>query len=278
MRRFLAAIGRHIPARIVEIVGRRTGDNRLFSLADRVARFAFSGHVVIPRGAGQGLSFNADGERPGFGLGTWEPQVQRALVELLAEGQVVYDIGAASGFYSLIAARRVIPDGKVVAFEPIPESAARLRGNVSLNGFENVTVIELALGDHLGRAVMVEGDERDQAMTIAIPAASGLGGVEVPVATIDELVAGGTIPPPDVVKMDVEGAEVAVLRGAAKTLRENAPVLLIEVHGQWDELIPLLESHQYRYGGVESSQPELATCPTHVIARHSIDLVPRGST
>jgi FkbM family methyltransferase len=186
---------------------------------------------------------------------------------ILKSGQVVYDIGAASGFYAVIAARAVGSTGQVMAFEPMPQSVARLRHNIALNEFANVSVLELALGDRVGMAKLVPGIEEDQAgMNRVLAADESAASADVEVTTIDRLVNEGTVPAPDIIKMDIEGAEIEVLNGAEETLSQRHPVLLIESHGRWSELEPLLTALQYRYRVVEENGDLSSSEPIHVLA------------
>ena len=263
----MAAIARHAPSSLIRAVGRRTGGHPIFARLDALARSTLVGDQVIARGAGTGLKFNTGGGRPGYALGTWEPQVQSVLASTLASGHVMYDIGAASGFYAVIAARAVGSTGQVVAFEPMPESAARLRHNIALNEFTNVHVLELALGESVGTAKLVAGIEEDQAgLKGSLASNESSTPVEVEVTTIDRLVDEGALPPPDIIKMDIEGAEIEVLGGAERTLSQRRPVLLIESHGRWSELEPLLKKHRYRYRMIEENGDPAAPEPIHVLA------------
>jgi FkbM family methyltransferase len=218
---------------------------------------------LIPRGAAAGLNFVADEEAPGFVLGTWEPRVQQQLAEILAPGQVVYDLGAASGFYTLIAARAVTRDGLVVAIEPLPSNVARLRRNLDLNELGNVHVLAVAVSDQPGHAI-VGGRTGDPLQAVVSEAGDG---TAVEVVTLDGLIESSRIPPPALVKIDVEGDELAILRGARHTLGQHRPLLLIEVHDTWRELRALLAELGYDWSGVELADPEEATEPTHVVAR-----------
>jgi FkbM family methyltransferase len=180
---------------------------------------------------------------------------------------VVYDIGAASGFYSVIAARAVGTTGQVVAFEPMPQSVGRLRHNIALNEFTNVSVLEVALGDKVGLAKLVPGVEEDQAgVNGSLAPDESAAPIDVEVTTVDRLVDNGAVPLPDIIKMDVEGAEIEVLGGAERTLSQRRPVLLIESHGRWSELEPLLTAHQYRYRVVEENGELSSSEPIHVLA------------
>lgn len=175
-------------------------------------------------------------------LGTYEHEVQRRFAELVEPGDVVFDVGAAVGFYTLLASRLVGASGRVVAFEPLPRNLAFLTRHVELNGAENVGVRAEAVGAHDGTA----------AFRLAEAAQMGRlsegGEVEVTVARLDTLVLGGELPEPDVVKIDVEGAESAVLEGACEVLERSAPELIVALHGSEQRrlCLDLLGGHGYR--------------------------------
>lgn len=162
---------------------------------------------------------------------------ERFLVELPLEGRTVYDVGAWEGTTALALARRVGPSGSVWAFEPNPTAAAKLRRNLGLNAVTNVSLLDVAVGDctrevelsfqrnATGRAqVLFEPDDRRRGLH-----------VRVPMATLDELREQRGLPPPHLIKIDVEGAEREVLRGARRTIAAHRPDLLLELHGRTDE-------------------------------------------
>lgn len=179
-----------------------------------------AGSGVIGRGAGAGLLLDATGTNPGYLLGTTEPDEQAWLAARLCPGDVFYDVGANIGFHTVIAARLVGNAGTVVAFEPLPENAAQLRRNVELNSFANVEVVEAALSDGTGFANLSGSGHRTRRTL------TKLGGVEVRTFRLDDWEG----PPPDLLKIDVEGAELVVLEGALETIRRHRPDMLIEVH------------------------------------------------
>lgn len=167
-------------------------------------------------------------------------------------GRVVYDVGAWEGVLTLFFARSVGRQGQVVAFEPNPRSAARLRENVGLNGLPNVRLFELALGAaegkawlHLPHGVAAWGHLTEAPADLAVR-----------VRTLDLIVAEAELPPPDFIKIDVEGAELGVLRGAHETIRQYAPSLLVEVHPQTDRvaLWTLLSALGYALCCLETQQ------------------------
>ncbi len=183
-------------------------------------------------------------------LGSYERDKQEHLARLVRRGDVVYDVGANAGYYTLLASRLAGPTGQVVAFEPVPLNVARLRAHLSLNRVANARVVEAAVSDEEGAARYATPDCTE---TGHIADAGELVGedraaLDVRLVTVDARVAAGELPPPDVMKIDVEGAELAVLRGAERVLRERRPRLLVELHTpEMDRLCPeLLESLGYR--------------------------------
>jgi FkbM family methyltransferase len=267
-RRLAAAIARRLPRSVIRSVGRHQ-DLPLVGLLGTAARASLSVDGVIAHGEAAGLRFNAQGGNAGFALGTSEPEIQRAFAALLRDGQVVYDVGAASGFYALIAGRRAGVEGRVVAFEPRPDNAERVRYNVDLNGFSHVQTLQLALSDREGTASFSLGaDENRGGLTAQHAGPAGSQTIEVRTATIDQLVGDGTIPAPQVIKMDIEGAEVEALRGATRTLSVHKPVLLIELHGRGPEVEELLRNQDY-LGEVVEDDVAVAQAEwgMHVLAR-----------
>lgn len=202
--------------------------------------------VVIRHGLGTGLRFDAGGANPGYALGTTEPLVQSTLEARLHAGDIFYDIGANVGFFSVLGARLVGPTGTVYAFEPFPANAASLRRNVQLNGFHHVTVIEAALSRTAGEGWLVVGEEPTWGR-LASGGASRMphGWVRVPLMAIDDLVDRGTIAPPALVKIDVEGAELDVVAGMTETIRRHRPVIICEMHGRNKEYGALMRELNY---------------------------------
>ena len=224
----IARLARWVPTPVVRLAGRAMlRVPALRGPLERLAARIAAGDGTIQRGVGRGLRFRSDMRVAGYRLGTTEPEFQAALAARVRPGGVVYDLGANVGFYSVIAARLVGPSGRVVAVEPFAASAARVRENARLNGFETVDVVEAAVGAAEGRAWL--RTDRGDPVTFRLAADRQSAGVEVAVTTVDALVAAGR-PPPTVVKLDVEGAEVAALHGMAATLAAHRPSVLAEVH------------------------------------------------
>ncbi len=188
---------------------------------------------TIQRGVGKGLRFNPGRANAGFLLGTSELDVQTALSVLVKPGMVVYDIGANVGFLTIIAARLVGRQGRVIAFEPVPANLEQLRHNAAVNGFTQVTARCEALSSTDGKAIFQVSADPTWGKLAGIGATISrkVGEISVAVSRLDTLLHEGDLPFPDLIKIDVEGAEADVLDGAGDTFRKSRPILLIELHG-----------------------------------------------
>ncbi len=160
-----------------------------------------------------------------FGLDL-EPEL-RALEWLLAPGDTVVDVGASTGIYSVRAARLVGPAGRVLALEPNPAMAALARANAAANGLGQVTVQEVAASDRAERAPLFEHRGRPNAYGLVVRA-PGTPSFPVATDTLDALVAAAGLERLAVLKVDVEGAEAAVLAGAASVLAAHRPAVIAE--------------------------------------------------
>lgn len=202
---------------------------------------------TIQHGIGRGLRFNPGGANAGYLLGTSEPQMQKALQLVLHPGISFYDIGANVGFLTVLAAKLVGPTGNVVAFEPLHANAMQLERNVRINGFHHVLVRKEALGNQTGEAefrVPAKPTMGKLAYVGSVDQETAV--IQVPIRSLDTLYATGKLPRPDLLKIDVEGAEGDVLRGSVETLRTTRPLLLIELHGTNAEVADILSEMKYR--------------------------------
>jgi FkbM family methyltransferase len=161
----------------------------------------------------------------------WEPEFLTAFCQAIGQARVVYDIGAATGLYTILAAR-ANPSAQIYAFEPQSNNHQALMTNIALNQLANVTALKIALGDTNGTASLQQrgGGEIAGLGTHRIGASAGAGMPVVELTTVDRLVASAEAPPPDVIKMDIEGFETRAVRGMRETLRKYRPELLIELH------------------------------------------------
>jgi len=152
-------------------------------------------------------------------------------------GKTVYDIGGDQGIYTLFFARKVGDKGRVITFEPNPFSYEHIVTNVQLNGFKQVEVRNIALGEKTGTLTFAFPEKdpgrgtADELIREQILKEPGSRTTEVEVDTLDNLITSAGLPIPDFAKVDVEGLELNVLRGMYKTLTAHRPELFIEVHG-----------------------------------------------
>lgn len=185
--------------------------------------------------AGMTLILDLQSEKD-YWLGTYEPELVAAVAELVQPGNVVYDLGANIGYISLLLAQAVGEGGRVFAFEALPANLERLRANLSLNRLgERVEVVAGAVGNSTspvpfligpsGGTGKAQGSAGRQELTYRET-------IFVPGIVLDDFVYVRGNPPPQVVKMDIEGGEVLALPGMRRLLAEARPLLLLELHGQ----------------------------------------------
>ncbi len=169
-----------------------------------------------------------------YWLGTYEPELQAALHDLIPPGAVVYDVGANIGYVSLLLARAAGEAGRVFAFEALPANVDQLRRNVELNGMQSrVQVIAAAVtcapgplrflvhaSGGMGKAVGSAGRQDAYQAEITVDGLS-----------LDDFVYRQGNPAPQVVKMDIEGGEVLALPGMRRLLEEAQLLMLMELHG-----------------------------------------------
>lgn len=159
----------------------------------------------------------------GCWLGWFERLEQQWFVALLGPGMVLYDIGACVGFYTLLGATLTGASGRVVAFEPLPRNLEYLRRHLELNALTQVRVVPAAVADYAGSAFI-----SSDASPFQNALRSDGTGLRVDAVSIDDVAR--TERPPDLMKIDVEGAEASVLEGANETLERSRPHVLLSIH------------------------------------------------
>lgn len=179
----------------------------------------------------------------GCWVGSYELPMQEAFAHCVKPGGVVYDVGAQAGFYTLLASHLVGPKGRVLAIEPVPSNLIHLRRHLLLNRIENVEVAEGAAGDSCGTVRMDPGTDAAEAHF------SDQGSLEVPLFTLDDLRRRLDFPYPTAVKIDVEGAEHAVLQGARDILAKSHPMIFLSTHSAslQQECLDLLKTEGYSF-------------------------------
>lgn len=200
----------------------------------------------IANGLGKGLRFNGGKSAVGFLLGTHDTDVQFAFSKLVSPGEVFYDMGANVGFTGVLAAKLVGPKGKVLCFEPMPENARQIQINADLNQFDWIKVFQVALGGEDGEAEFTTSNAPTWGRLSEVGATPSRSGVtKVPVKQLDSMVVRESLPLPQFIKMDVEGAEASVLNGARQTLEKSKPVMVIELHHTYKPVAEILTEMGY---------------------------------
>ncbi len=206
----------------------------------------------------------------------YEPFESRLFQSFLKQGMTVADVGANIGHFTTLAAQHVGPHGRVFAFEPSPIAFQELRTNIALNNLENVIPFPIAIGSENGSVTLYQdkrcgGHHSLQLENLRQPGTS----VEVSIRTLDDIRAeqGGSI---DLLKMDAQGAEAAILAGAEDILESDRPILFTEywpyglAHMGTDPQGPLkkLAWHDYKLCRIQH-QALCLTTPKHLVAELS---------
>ena len=186
------------------------------------------GNMVLPilQGALRGKKWVSGSGHHGCWLGSYEYDKQRLFARSVSPGEVVFDIGAHAGFYTLLASTLVGRAGRVISFEPLPYNLVHLQKHLSINGIGNVQVIPAAVSDSDGQARFEIGDGTTTGKL------STAGELAVRTVSLDTLVSAGEIPIPSVIKMDIEGGEYKALLGAGRILEQHHPMIFLATHGR----------------------------------------------
>lgn len=215
---------------------------------------------MIASGLGKGLMLRVLPATPkSYWLGTHEPHMQAALKKNIKQGMVVYDCGANIGYFSVMLAHLVAPSGRVYAFEPSPYSLECLQMASGINHLDNLTVVPRA----------VWHQRESLRFTCGVPSTSlvsdhieGVLGetpkeeafIDVSTVSLDEFVYDEGNPPPDFIKIDVEGAEGKTLLGARHLLSDHRPSLLLEIHGEpGREVWNILQEFRYKVTNIATN-------------------------
>jgi FkbM family methyltransferase len=181
--------------------------------------------VPILQGPLRGKKWIAGSSTHGCWIGSFEHEKQLAFRRSVSRGNVVYDLGANVGFYSLLASVLVGNAGHVYSFEPLAANATILRRHVEMNRILNCTVLQAAVTADDGVARLDPSSSGDLAHL------SETGAETVSTVALDSLLAAGKIRAPQVMKIDVEGAELQALLGAARLIEAHRPLILLATHG-----------------------------------------------
>jgi FkbM family methyltransferase len=241
--------------------------------------------VTVQAGYGAGLRLDLRQASADYRAGTNELPVQEAIARHLRPGDVLYDVGSNIGFFALIGARSVGPNGSVHAFEPVLECARAIEENAARNHFHNVRVHRVAVGDredvvelrrttHPGGATISPKEHPPDTVS----------SVQVPCVALDAYRQQAGLPEPALVKIDVEGVEEEVLRGMERILERDRPILVYEVDApddarlrmKTDAVDALLERAGYTVTRLPLSYPNVGWTVVHFLAEPRADVRPQA--
>lgn len=236
-----------------------------FSIRDRIKTIPIVAHVqrtIVARafdgrefehrvdaGPAKGITFQVRmPEDKGIWTGTYEIDFASRLAASVTPGTIAYDIGSWHGFFAGVMAAQGA--SAVHVFEPLPANAARIQQLIALNPARRITLHSCAVGEHEGEMDLMIMPETSMAKLELSTFQAGEmseGRVRVTVRSIDAMISTGEIAPPALMKIDVEGAEGMVLRGARETIRRYRPLIFAEVHSSslLKECRTLLEADNY---------------------------------
>jgi FkbM family methyltransferase len=196
----------------------------------------------IRSGPLRGLKWVAGSAPHGSWLGTYERHVQQLFCERIRPGDVVFDVGANVGFFTLLASKLAGPAGHVYAFEPFPRNLSYIEKHLRLNDVANVTVQPIAIASTSGSARFGDGENDSQGKL------SEKGELLVRTASLDDLMTEGSVRKPAFIKMDIEGAESDALRGASTLLCASGITIVLSTHGhmQQEQCWSLLQRQKFK--------------------------------
>lgn len=230
----LAALGRATPSfrgkgRLARALHRRL---RAHAIARDPMR-----DVIMRDGSRARWDLRDDAEALACWLGEADDDVRNALLARVKLDAVVFDVGANVGWWTVPLARHLAPGGgRVIAFEPVPANRARLDWAVQANAVQgSVQIVPVALGDKPGELGMWLKSEETGAGsgTAALVTGSGPTHLRVPVVTLDQWAAEQGVVRCDLMKLDIEGAELMMLRGAEQFVAATRPLIFGEFEAYW---------------------------------------------
>lgn len=204
---------------------------RAFRHADSTVRVHdFDGELTMD------LVLSEHMQRRIFWMGYYNRDIVALLDMVTRKGMTVIDVGANIGEITLVAARRVGPNGRVLAFEPMPAVAKTLQTHLDLNRLSQVTVVREGLADRPGSAQIFPSSKHSPSgeQNWGLNTLYGQGALlpalgTIALTTLDAYLEAEPVQRVDIVKIDIEGSELPCLKGARQTLDRFAPLLIIEI-------------------------------------------------
>jgi FkbM family methyltransferase len=229
-----------------------------------------------------------------FNFGQYELEDSEMLYKLVKNNDIIFDIGANIGWYSIHLSKKLIGT-KIYSFEPIPETFSKLKKNVELNSINNINLVNLPLSNEIQNLLFYYSPSATGASSsVNISEEKDIKKLECTTDTIDNFVSNNKIEKIDFIKCDVEGSELFVFQGGIESIKKYSPVIFTEMLRKWalkfnyhpNDIINLLKSMGYKC--FYSSNGKLKeidviledTIPTNFFFLHSVihtDLILKNS-
>ncbi|MFA6918690.1 MAG: FkbM family methyltransferase [Patescibacteria group bacterium] len=146
-------------------------------------------------------------------------------------GDTVVDAGTNVGFFTILASKLVGDSGKIYSFEPVKEAATILKNNININNCKNIEIVEKALGDQEGDIEFyIDSENLFEGSSSVIKPESEKSRRKIQQTTIDDFVIANKIEQIDFIKVDIEGAERYMLKGAEQTIKRFKPMISIRTY------------------------------------------------
>jgi FkbM family methyltransferase len=248
----------------------------MWRVLDTLGAWPFS----VQAGPARGLSIYTPLRRRNYYTGNHEPHVLAAVAAVVQPGMVACDVGSYLGYFMLALAALVGPTGRVYAFEPLPKHTQLLQKTVTRNRLTQVMLVPRAVGSETGSAVLEEGANPSMTRLADGTASGRIHRYTVPVTTLDDWAEKAHPPRLDLIKLDIEGYELAALQGAARVLAQYRPVVLCEVHRGVDvpyqpsELVAWLQAAGYRVDLIPPPQRTSETLAEALARLHETQPLP----
>jgi FkbM family methyltransferase len=228
------------------------------------------GTMVVPivQGPLQGKRWIVGSSSHGCWLGSYEFEKQQQFIKHIQEGDIIYDIGAHVGFYTLLSSHLTGNKGHVVAFEPFPENMQFLANHMKLNKVKNVTLIAKAVSNYSGQTSFELAESSSMGhISTGINSSTT---ITVDVVGLDQFIVERQLPLPDVIKVDIEGEEFKFLEGAKQLLESRSVKLFLATHGHEVHLkcLTFLRNLGYQVMSLEDKPLEL--CSEILAIRHNV--------
>jgi len=206
--------------------------------------------ITIPNGPNKGKKFIVNSDSF-YASGQYEADSVMKMLDIIKDDDIVYDIGANMGYYSMAFSDCC---KQVYAFEPLPKNLEIVEQHIAENNINNVDIFPYAITDEDKTLIFTssQGTASNTYKTDSETFQSASNTIEVEGKSLDNLVLNGEIPPPNFIKIDVEGAELDLLHGAEKVLLKYKPAVVVATHdmvipGIKDKCLAFLDKVNYKY-------------------------------